>query len=90
MSNLVKAELYKLRRNKTFLVLMFGIIGLSTLFHFLIVTDWWFMTGTPFELANLSELNALIFFTVPLFFNFFVSTLAGFFIATVFSQNSIL
>lgn len=90
MSNLVKAELYKLRRNKTFLVLMFGIIGLSTLFHFLIVTDWWFMTGTPFELANLSELNALIFFTVPLFFNFFVSTLAGFFIATEFSQNSII
>lgn len=88
MSNLMKAELFKLRRNKTFIVLMLFIFGLSTLLHSLIVTEWWYMTGTPFELANLNELNALIFFTVPLFFNFIVSTLAGFFIATEFTQNN--
>lgn len=62
MSNLMKAELFKLRRNKTFIVLMLFIFGLSTLLHSLIVTEWWYMTGTPFELANLNELNALIFF----------------------------
>src|SRR5699024_8032633 len=88
MSNLMKAELFKLCRNKTFIVLMLFIFGLSTLLHSLIVTEWWYMTGTPFELANLNELNALIFFTVPLFFNFIVSTLAGFFIATEFTQNN--
>lgn len=87
MNNLIRAEIYKLQRNKTFWVLIGTITGLSTLLHFLIITDWWMMDGNAFDSAGLSELNALSTFTVPLFFNLIVCTLAGFYISTEFSQS---
>src|SRR5699024_5232790 len=87
MSNLIKAELFKLQRNKTFWVLLFAITGLSALLHYLINIDWWQVFGTSFDSAGLSELNALSTFTVPLFFNLIVCTLAGFYISTEFSQS---
>jgi len=88
MNNLVRVEIYKLNRNKTFWVLVGTIAGLSSLLHFLIITDWWMMSGTEFDNVGLSELNALSIFIVLLFFNLIVSTLAGFYISTDFSQNS--
>lgn len=90
MNNLLKAELYKLQRNKTFWVLLLVSAGLSALLHFLIITDWWMVGATEFDEAGLKELNALGTFTLPLFFNLFVSTLAGFYISIEFSQNNVI
>lgn len=90
MNNLLRAEWYKINRNKTFWTLIITMITLSTLLHVLIMTDWWFMSGTPFDRAGLSKLNALSVLIVPLFFNILVSTLAGFFIATEFTPHSVM
>lgn len=90
MNNLLRAEMYKLKRNKTFWALLISILGISTLLHYLIVIDWWMITGTPFEQVGLDEFNALATFIVPIFFNLIVSTLVGFFIATEFSQQSVI
>lgn len=78
MTNLIRAEMYKLQRNKTFWVILLTVTGLSALLHYLVLIGWWQMQGTSFDAAGLSELNALSTFTVPLFFNLIVSTLAGF------------
>ncbi|WP_102272849.1 ABC transporter permease [Cytobacillus massiliigabonensis] len=90
MTNLIKAEIYKLSRNKTFCVLIVSVIGLSTLLHCLILMDWWLLSGTEFDKAGLSEFNALSPFTIPLFFNLIVSTLAGFYISTEFSHSGVI
>nr|WP_255639721.1 ABC transporter permease [Aquibacillus saliphilus] len=90
MSNLIRAELYKLQRNKTFWVLIGTITGLSALLHFLILIEWWQLSGTSFDSAGLSELNALSTFTLPLFFNLIVSTLAGFYISNEFSHHNVI
>lgn len=88
MNNLIRAEMYKLKRNQTFWVLIGTITGLSSLLHLLIMKDWWIIYGTAFDSAGLSELNALSTLTIPLFFNLIVGTLAGFYISTDFSLNS--
>lgn len=90
MSNLIRAELYKLQRNKTFWVLIGTITGLSVLLHFLVLIDWWQLSGTEFDQAGLSELNALSVMILPLLFNLIVSSLAGFYISTEFSQGSVI
>ncbi|EOR23982.1 ABC transporter permease [Niallia alba] len=90
MTNLIRAEMYKLQRNKTFWVILLTVTGLSALLHYLVLIGWWQMQGTSFDAAGLSELNALSTFTVPLFFNLIVSTLAGFFISIEFSQSGII
>src|SRR5699024_4178891 len=77
-------------RNKTFWVLIASITGLSALLHCLILMDWWFLSGTEFDKAGLSELNALSPFTTTLFFNLIVSTLAGFYISTEFTQSNVI
>lgn len=48
------------------------------------------MSGTPFDSAGLSELNALSIFTIPLFFNLIVSTLAAFYISIEFSHSGVI
>src|SRR5690625_2954833 len=90
MSNQLKAEWFKLLRNKTFWVLVFTVTGLSALLHYLVITDWWQIYDTAFDKAGLSELNAMTIFIVPLYFNLLVSTLAGFFISNEFSQTSVI
>ncbi|MBS4191252.1 ABC transporter permease [Bacillus sp. FJAT-49705] len=90
MTNLIRAELYKLSRNKTFWVLITSLTGFSALLHLLIILDWWQLSGTEFDKAQLSDLNALSTFTIPLFFNIIVSTLAGFYISTEFSQSGVI
>lgn len=90
MTNLFKAEFYKLQRNKTFWVLIATITGLSTLLHYLIIINWWQLSGTEFEKAGLSEVNALSVLILPLLFNLIVSSLAGFYISTEFSQGSVI
>lgn len=90
MMNQIRAELFKLQRNKTFWVLQFVSLTLSALLHYLIIIDWWLMNDSIFIRAGLSELTGLAAFTTPLFFNLFVGTLAGFFISIEFSQNSVI
>src|SRR5690606_14361265 len=60
------------------------------LLHFLVITGWWQLSGTPFDRAGLSELNGISTFTMPLFFNLFISTLAGFFLSIDFSYSSVI
>lgn len=86
----MRAEIFKLTSNKTFWVLTISIVILSSLLHFLVITDWWMMTGTPFELIGLSEWNALFPFITPLFFNLIISTLAAFYISTEFSKTGVM
>lgn len=90
MTNLIRAEIFKLHRNKTFWVLILSIMGISLLLHFLRIIDWWQMGGTAFDSAGLSELNALSVFTIPLLFNLIVSTLAAFYISTEFSPSGVI
>ncbi|MFD1385967.1 ABC transporter permease [Oceanobacillus oncorhynchi subsp. oncorhynchi] len=90
MMNLMKAEIYKLSRNHTFWVLIGVVTGLSALLHCLVITDWWLLSGTEFDKAGLSELNALSAFTLLLYFNFIVSTLAAFYISTEFRHNGVI
>src|SRR5699024_4006557 len=90
MINLIKAETYKILRNKTFWVLIISITGFSALLHLLVIMDWWLISGTVFDQAGLSDMNAFISFTMPLVFNLIVSTLAGFYISREFSQSSVI
>lgn len=90
MTNFIQAELFKLNRNKTFYVLIFTVIGISALVHYLRMSGWWHMSGTAFDRAGLHELNGLSTFTIPLYFNFIVSPLAGFFIANEFSDSGVI
>lgn len=90
MINLIKAEMFKLQRNRTFWALIATVAVLSTILHYLVIIDWWQMHGTVFDRAGLSELDALSTFTVPLFFNLIVSTLAGFFISIEFSSSGVI
>src|SRR5690625_1007311 len=90
MTNLIKTEIYKLLRNKTFWVLIVSITGFSALLHLLVIMDWWLISGTVFDQTGLSDMNALISFTMPLVFNLIVSTLAGFYISKEFSQSGVI
>lgn len=90
MINLIRAEIFKLTSNKTFWVLTISIVILSSLLHYLVITDWWMMTGTPFELIGLSEWNALFPFITPLFFNLIISTIAAFCISIEFSKSGVM
>ncbi|MFD1850790.1 ABC transporter permease [Oceanobacillus bengalensis] len=90
MSNQIRAELFKLQRNKTFWVLVLISTGISALLHYLVIIEWWQMQNTAFDRAGLSEFNAISTFTVPLFFNLIISPLAGFYISNEFSNSSVI
>lgn len=87
MSNQMRAEIFKLLRNKTIWVLVFTITGISAFLHYLVIIEWWQMSGTPFDQVGLSEFNAITIFTVPTFFNLIISPLAGFYISNEFSES---
>lgn len=90
MINLLRAETFKLQRNKTFWVLFTTITGLSAMLHLLVIIGWWQLSGTEFDKAGLSELNALSVLILPLLFNLIVSSLAAFYISTEFSHGSVI
>lgn len=90
MTNLVKAEWFKLKRNKSFWVIAGISIGLSALLHYLIIIDWWMISNTVFDRAGVSELNAQSIFITLIFFNLIISPLAGFFISVEFSQSGVI
>ncbi|WP_026906407.1 ABC transporter permease [Paucisalibacillus globulus] len=90
MSNQIRVEWFKLQRNRTFWILLLTSTCISALLHYLVIIDWWQMGNTAFDSVDLSEMNALSTFTVPLFFNLIVGTLAAFFISNEFSQSSVI
>ncbi|WP_411843868.1 ABC transporter permease [Salinicoccus sp. HZC-1] len=90
MNNLMRAELFKLRHNKSFWTILLFSVGLSALLHYLVITDWWMMQNTPFDAAGLSDFNALSMFVIPLYFNLMTGTLAAFFISTEFGNSGVI
>ncbi|GGA78583.1 ABC transporter permease [Ornithinibacillus halotolerans] len=90
MNNLMRSEIFKLQRNRTFWVTLVSVTGLSVLLHYLILIDWWQITGTTYDSAGIGELNALTMFSVPMFFNLIISPLAAFFISIEFSQSGVI
>lgn len=90
MTNLILAELYKLKRNRSFWGITVIVTGVSLLLHYLVMIDWWIMDNTNFMQVGLGKLNALSPFITLLFFNLIVSTLAGFYIAVDFSPSSVI
>lgn len=79
--------MYKLKRNRSFWTISLIAAALSVLLHYLIIIDWWSMSGTVFNNAGIGKLNAMAPFTTLLFFNLIVSPLAGFFLSVEFSQS---
>ncbi|MBF0754567.1 ABC transporter permease [Jeotgalicoccus halotolerans] len=90
MSNLLQAEIFKLKHNKSFWVLLIISAALSSLMHYLVVSEWWMLTNTPFEAAGIPEMNALSMFILPLFFNLMIGTLAAFYISTEFGSTGVI
>lgn len=90
MNNLLQAEIYKLGHNKSFWTILIISMGLSGLMHYLVITDWWMLTNTPFEAAGIPEMNALSMFILPLFFNLLTGTLAAFYISTEFGTSGVI
>lgn len=80
MINLIKAELFKLKRNHTFWVLIGVVAFVYALANYLVIIDWWQMNNTVFLNVGLKEYNAMEMMKLPLVFNLIISTFAGFFI----------
>ena len=89
MINLIKAELFKLKRNRTFWVLMGVVTFIYGLANYLVIIDWWKMHNTGFYNIGLKEYNAMEMVKLPLIFNLIISTLAGFFINIDYTTGTI-
>lgn len=90
MLNMIQAEMFKLRLNKSFWVILLTSLVLSAVMHYLAITEWWQVYNTPFDAAGLSEMNGLSMFMAPLFFNLMIGTLAAFYISTDFSPSGVI
>ena len=88
MINLIKAELFKLKRNHTFWVLIGVVTTFYALINYLVIIDWWNMS-TGFNDIGLKEFNALETMKTPIVFNLSISTLAGFFINSDYTNGTI-
>lgn len=89
MVNLIRAELFKLKRNHTFLVLIGVIAAFYGLANYLVIIDWWNMNNTGFTNVGLKEFNALEMMKMPIIFNLGISTLAGFFINCEYTNGTV-
>lgn len=90
MLNMIQAEMFKLRLNKSFWVILMTSLVLSAVMHYLAITEWWQVYNTPFDAAGLSEMNGLSMFMAPLFFNLMIGTLAAFYISTDFGPSGVI
>ena len=81
MNNLLKAEIFKMQRNRSFWMIFAISAGLSALMHYLIMVDWWKMDGTSFDAVGLGDMNAL---------SMLIGTLAAFFISTEFGAGGVI
>lgn len=90
MLNMIQAEMFKLRLNKSFWVILLTSLVLSAVMHYLAITEWWQVYNTPFDAAGLSDMNGLSMFMAPLFFNLMIGTLAAFYISTDFGPSGVI
>lgn len=90
MLNMIQAEMFKLRLNKSFWVILLTSLVLSAVMHYLAITEWWQVYNTPFDAAGLSEMNGLSMFMAPLFFNLMIGTLAAFYISADFGPSGVI
>lgn len=90
MNNMLQAEIFKLKLNKSFWVILLTSVALNGLLHYLSITEWWQVYNTPFAAAGLSEMNGLSMFIAPLFFNLMIGTLAAFYISTEFGTSGVI
>ncbi len=89
MINLIKAELFKLKRNHTFWVLIGVVAFVYSLINYLVIIDWWQLYNTGFESVGLEELAGMDMLKAPLFFNLIIGTLAGFYINIDYATSTI-
>lgn len=90
MNNILQAEIFKLKLNKSFWVILLTSVALNGLLHYLLITEWWQVYNTPFDAAGLSKMNGLSMFIAPLFFNLMIGTLAAFYISTEFGTSGVI
>lgn len=90
MNNLLQAEFFKLKHNKSFWSILITSTVLSSMMHYLVISEWWMLSNTAFNRAGLDEMNALSMFIVPLFFNLMAGTLAAFYISTEFGSSGVI
>ncbi len=84
MNNLLRAELFKLGRNRVFWTLTVVVTVAFALLHYLIAVGWWRMDNR-FAEAGLELFASLALATAPFYFMQFLSTLAGYFVGNEFS-----
>lgn len=89
MINLIKAELFKLKRNHTFWVLIGVVAFVYASANYLVIIDWWQMNNTVFLNVGLKEYNAMEMMKLPLVFNLIISTFAGFFINADYATGTV-
>lgn len=80
MINLLRAELFKLVKNKVFWTLSIIMAVIFALLHYLIMIGWWKVSNS-FVDSGLELFTSLAVVTTPFYFMLFLSTLAGFFVA---------
>lgn len=90
MYNTLRTELYKLKLNRAFWLILLLSIVLNSLMHYLAISGWWQIYNTPYDAAGLSEMNGMSMFMTPLFFNLMIGTLAAFFTSTEFSATGVI
>jgi ABC-2 type transport system permease protein len=86
MNNLLRAELFKLGKNKVFWTLTIIVTVVFALLHSLIVVGWWKMDNM-FAEAGLELFASLALATAPFYFMQFLSTLAGYFVANEYTTG---
>ncbi|MEC0256918.1 ABC transporter permease [Paenibacillus lautus] len=84
MINLLRAELFKLSKNKVFWTLTITVTVVFALMHYLITIGWWKMNNLFMD-AGLEQFSSLALATTPFYFMLFLCTLAGFFVANDFT-----
>lgn len=84
MINLLRAELFKLGKNKVFWTLTIIATVVFALLHYLITIGWWKLNNR-FVDVGLEMFSSLAVATAPFYFMLFLSTLAGFFVANDFT-----
>ncbi|AOZ92910.1 ABC transporter permease [Paenibacillus crassostreae] len=83
MINLLRAELFKLIKNKVFWTLTIIVTVVFALLHYLITIGWWKVSNS-FVDSGLELFTSFALAITPFYFMLFLSTLAGFFVANDF------
>lgn len=87
MGNFLRADFYKLLRNRNILGAAVLMLGASAFMHYLIAIDWWQINMPPFHELGIDPLKGVSVFAVPFIMNLFAAFLASFMIANEFKSH---